>query len=1245
MPDQAPFPDDQVKQDFMGSRAVTQLQTAEQNLEALSANPPAAPAAVQAPPTPVPLGQRIWNGVKAVSSDIGMGIVKSPKEIFGGALDYVNNAFRFADDVVKKAESAGLPNVYLQWADKDGNWDPRMLTTAEFRKAQKEGSADVFQIPTTGPEHTVTGNIVRTAATFLIGRGNLAGKGAGLLANAGASFASGATAGMNPNQARLSNIVDSIVPNFLTDFLKAKPEDEGTMLGHLKSGMEMAGLDLAVGGVVRAVKALKNSLTAPEAPAEASATAAEPKPAAPVATPPAAEAEVAAGEPTAPQTSIDIVGGVNEPPAQKTPMQAILDMQEDLPWQQATGVREPLPPGTGLELTAQGRQAMQDAGWPTGTRSLDVAPKETPPVRIEPTMKANFDKFLEQERSGAAPLEANEAPLAGQRSADFSATGSNPVKVNLNMINGLDDLKDAVARVSSQIPAQAVRPNEEVLRTAGALAMEPEDFAAKAMNLIGEGRPLTDEEVAAFRMIVNSSSEQMLGAARKATAAGATAEDQAQALATFAKNWDMMQALEQSKVASGRSTQAWGIRVGGAPVPYTQAVQKIVEAAGGPEGIDAQKLLEQMSQLETPEQVSRFVAQQVRASPRDITMGVYYNALLGTRTVVKKLTSDAFMSAWNIATRYATEKLGSGAVPQGETAELVNGYVGSFKDAVRLAGKALRAGESQFYSQFRTLDAFDADRLAALGEGADAALSAENATRGWTSYLRSALPTSWIGAADDFAKYANYRAALRALAYRSGVKQGMEGAALDGYITETMNVVPRGLHVQALSEALARTFQDPLTGIGEQIGQLADNINIPLPHTSYEIPLGRLVLPFVKVPVNIARWGYRNTWLSGMFPSQAASAELAAGGATRELAIVSRTMGSLVALTGLGMALDNQLTGRGPSDPELRRAWMAAGNKPYWFNPMGTEGGGFGYNQVEPLGMVMGTLADTVDIMKFSKEEEAARLAESFAFGAGNAMLSKTYLQGFSNLLETMNNPDAKSANYVNNFISAWVPSDIKGFRRSMDPWMRSHYDLLESVQNRLPFLSKDLPIARTIWGDPIPTQDAFMPFATGSGAARWVSPIPVASDKEQIQPIDQWIWEHRKDFPNGPENKLGLSVPGIVQNFSAGAHVKAQVELTPEQHDRLVVLGGNELKDPGTNLGARDTLNSLIAGDHPSATMQRQWDNASDATRALIVQATVNKFREAAKKQLIDEYPDLKDIVTSGWQQRAQQLQAAPAQ
>lgn len=1234
-------PDDSLHSDFVAARTQTNpIKSAESFLdEGAETQGTQAEAARPLPDQNQTLARQIlqWhdkaNDIAAsVAKDVGKGLMGAPAEVAGGALDYVNHLFKFADDAVKTAEKAGLPNIYFQLLDKDGKFAPRTISTEQFRAEQASGSNQVFQVPTTDQPDSVTGSIVRTGTSFLIGRGNLA-KGGGVGSNLLADAASGATS-MDPDSPRLSNIVDSIAPNFITDFLKAKPEDEGTMLGHLKSGLEMAGLGAAVTGVIRAVKALKAADAGP-----ASVGGEEPALGKPDLTAP--EVDVTAKSMTAEEAAAfdkanpePAVGAENVASTPEPKLGAFADMKDDLPWAEDQGTQL-VPDQTAITAAKNAKAGGGVMEFPDkqAMEMLAIGKPEEPIVSFEPTAahQEGAKEFLGQE-AGTMP-----APLEIRNY--MGGNGANPIRVNLGRIGSSDDIKDAIARVAKFIPRAETVSHDETIWAADGSGLTPEQLLARYGG--GTGLP---EQIAearanllAARFIRDSGADQLVDYAKAAVAPGAGPEAKAKAIRAFATQMALQQEVSGATTEAGRLLESLKIK-SQTRAEAGKQIQNIIEQAGGQQSVD--QLLGRIATIDSPEEAARAVTAAGKMSARDWMLYGSYNAYLSPRTILKKLTSDGLMGMWNLATRYAAATY-SDDITVGQVNQLAYGYATSFKDGIRAATKAMKAGSSQFAREYSSMDALHYGRIAQLSETA----APETTGQAAMSYAKMGMPTTWIGAVDDFAKTINYRAALRYNAYGEAVSSGATAeeakSSVETIMAQKMQDVPDALHNRSVQDALQNTFQEPLQGVGAKIKDFVDGINLPVGHGSqFEIPMGRMLVPFIKIPANIMAWAYRNSPLPLMSMSSAVKADMMAGGAAKDLAMARIGLGTGLVVSTLGLAVSGRLTGGGPSSPELKKAWLAAGHDPYTLD-LGS--GKFKYNQLEPMGTTLGVIADTLEIMKFAKEEDKAALAESLVFGTGKAMLNKSYLMGVGEFFQALENPDEEASRWASNFAAGLsAPQTISGVAKGLDEWKRAHYGYLQTVESRIPGLSQNLPPARTRWGDPIPWNEAFLPGMSGTGLARAISPFE--TPKHVTEPIDKWIWENRLAFPRGPENKLGLpGVGGPIQTFTppGSKGVVAQVELTPEQLDRYKVLAGNELKDPTSHMGAKDTLNALVNGTYPSG-LQQQWDKASAAGKALVVQSAVNKFKTAAKMQLIEEYPDLKEALTAGWQQKVQQLQPA---
>lgn len=863
--------------------------------------------------------------------------------------------------------------------------------------------------------------------------------------------------------------------------------------------------------------------------------------------------------------------------------------------------------------------------------------------------------------------------------------GDNPVQASLAQIQDPKVMAETLQGVASFLPKLDEVPDETLRRLAYSSAMSPADVMAGLRGNLPDA-----QSIVAWSALENSGGRQLGALAQKAVESGAP-EDWEAATRAFALQNHLVGEWTRAGNAQGLAFRARQIETV-ASDDYTGSIRDIIQSMGPSNVEDA---IRKVASLPTPEAQSGFTSAMRWMGSRDGMLTGWYNYLLGPKTVVKKALTDVTMPLWNVATRYAAEKFGSGAVADGETSALISGYTGAFGDALRAAGRGLSstgreflnsvptenplgavvpalkagardfssaldannpfraagrglmAGRSQFMSDLSTMDGLQRTRLSLLANGApDLAngVPASQPTRAGLAYLRAALPTSWIAGVDDFAKTFHYRAELRAQAWREGStaladKDGnVDGAALGSYVNDALRNPSPAIHEAAISKAQELTFTEPLTGVAEKLADAADRFNIPIAGSRYQIPAGRIILPFARTPANFVRFMYRQSPLPLMFPSEPFKAEMARGGATRDLALAKIGLGTGLSTAVAGLAMGGMLNGHGPADPTLNAAWRDAGNAPYTVRLPGTRGATF---PIEPFGMMFGAIGDTVDLMKYAPPEDADQLAMSLALGTGHAFLSRTYMQGLGDFMEAMQDRGNDGARWVDSLAASLsVPRTGADAAGALDPWLRAHYSMMSTIEARLPFVSKDLPFARDQWGDPIPLRDAYLPGMTGSGAAHMLSPIEARPDPSKVNPIDQWIWDNRTAFPASDQGRLGLTRPGMTQTYSAGK-LDAHVRLTPEQLSRLQQLAGNGLKD-GNGLGAKDTLNALVQGTHPDTGMQSEWNQSSPAAQAMTVLSTVSKFRGAAKQQLRTEYPDINDAVTQQLGDKAAKVQGA---
>jgi hypothetical protein len=487
-------------------------------------------------------------------------------------------------------------------------------------------------------------------------------------------------------------------------------------------------------------------------------------------------------------------------------------------------------------------------------------------------------------------------------------------------------------------------------------------------------------------------------------------------------------------------------------------------------------------------------------------------------------------------------------------------------------------------------------------------------------YLKMVIPTRLMQAGDELTKTMNYRGEMHALAWRDSVHSGLEGVEAARHAARLMQEAPDWLTKAAEAQAVRGTFNEPLEGLAATLASSVDKANVA------GVPIGRIVVPFVRTPTNLMRWGLHRTPLAFLSPK--VQAEIAAGGATRDLALARVATGSAVLAGFADLTMNGRITGAGPKDPELRAALMRTGWQPYSIR---TPDGWVSYGRSGTFGTLIGLAADATELMSgvYTREKETVNFdgepvedstAAAVVFPFAQAILSKTYMSGFSNLLDAVSDPTRNGEGYLQRLVSSVVPAGVGAMERTIDPEIRRAQNWVEAVKARTPGLSDDLPPRLNLWGEPIKDENGIYNLF-----------LPVRQSEAKGTAIDREI----------VRMKLEVQPPKQVQSFSQNG-VSIQVKLSPEQHNRLIALAGNELKLPVPGLGpsgARDTLDAMIEGR--AGRLSQQWAAASDEKRELIIGDTLRKFRSAAKDRLLKEDGGLKDLMEKEIRGKADAIRA----
>lgn len=566
----------------------------------------------------------------------------------------------------------------------------------------------------------------------------------------------------------------------------------------------------------------------------------------------------------------------------------------------------------------------------------------------------------------------------------------------------------------------------------------------------------------------------------------------------------------------------------------------------------------------------------------DYLLEPLYNAWLSNpATHLANLTGNLGTTLWVIPERWLAAGLSNDVqgVQRGEASAMLYGLIHGVQEAWALAARSWKLGtpvsglsKAEIRPAAWTAENLGIDPSSALGQTVDF----------WFNYIglpfpglsAGRVPARSLMAADEFFKALNYRMELNALAYREAAALGYEGRAFAEHV-ERVKYGPSFAQTQeaAKSFAIIQSFQQPLGEgtLGAAVMALADV-------QAQGFPVGRLVIPFVQTPANITRYALERTPFGLFF--QTVQADLDAGGAREAMARSKIALGTLTMLGALGYALAGRLTGRGPEDPELREAFLRQHPEyslqlpgGYWVK----------YDRIDPVGMLLGMVADSVTVMSDEAIPNlAVRIPSAILYGFMKNITSKTYMQGLSDFFDAMGNRPGfarqheegitpQMARYVRQQASRFLqPSAfVAATARVFDPAQKVQQEFMDSLFARIPGFSRAVPAKRALNGDKVfrgyGYEDTLL-----VNLLRAYTPFSIDPPRT-LAPADQEILANKMQLSSPPKSLYphAVRVGEEPQLEDRDPTNYLSLTLTPAQYERFVVLAAGR-QDEAQKLGVR---------------------------------------------------------------------------
>lgn len=710
----------------------------------------------------------------------------------------------------------------------------------------------------------------------------------------------------------------------------------------------------------------------------------------------------------------------------------------------------------------------------TGVLPADVAlaaikdPELKAEIISNPTAlpKAFEARALGESVKAAVPEVADRATAARFAESPFAPIGqakgepTRPTHINYNYVNGEAELSGTLARLSNLYEGKIQAARRGVISIEQTIAESKRELASilgvASDKLPGEAGVPIDKlgaRLLAKRQLAVDAAQELKaqGKALAEIGAGATEAQVAQFLAHAERSSMILADFLGMRAEVARAQNALKSSVSASM--DLSAVQKLLEGHGGKDKV--MNFARIMADADNPASVLRAAQAMVKPSSLEKSIEVWKASILsGPTTHLANLMgnlSSTVMKFPERLTAAAIGKLHGGEkVTVSEVRALAGGMIGGSLDALKLAGQA--AGDALRLKESPVDPSKTEQYRAAVG--------------GKTGeFVR--IPFKMLTAEDALFRTLNERGEINALAVRQVIKDGFTPGTRE-FNTRVIDLI------QNPSEALAKA----VTAAGDKsvfttkLGKTGTHLQMMVKGTPLEF-----ILPFIKTPANLLKWAAEYVpGVNLLMSSVRADLSGKNGAAARDLAAARMLIGGVVATVVFDAVENDVITGGGLSDPEKRRAKVAAGWQPYSIKIGDTY---YSYQRIDPVARLLATAADAAEIYAAAGENDKLNLAGAITSAVGNATISQTYLSGLSSAVNAITDPNRYGGRWLDRYAASLVPSIVGQTAAEIDPNAREVNSILDAIQSRIPFWREQLlPVRNPLTGNPVEGKDRVFPFA-----------------------------------------------------------------------------------------------------------------------------------------------------------------------
>ena len=723
---------------------------------------------------------------------------------------------------------------------------------------------------------------------------------------------------------------------------------------------------------------------------------------------------------------------------------------------------------------------------------------------------------------------------------------------NIRLAKYPEDLRATIKEWADANPEQVqaarrgVRSDAQVLADAKALVEEMGGDFAKVQKRWKPGEAWNAETTLAIRGTLRTKTEEVMATAKSVREADSTANQTRLALA-LQEQARVQEIVHGVTAETGRALRSFRQDAFKAlQANDVERMQELLRRIGAKQAMP--KIAAQVAQLDlaNPVAVNNFLRDMSKPSLWDYIFEIWINSILsGIKSHIINASSNIMQTL-------------------GEPVER-----GAAAGVERVLAPLQRRPVERFFSEVPA-DVFGA--ISGIEEGVKSALftlknGIQPAQASKWEFRRTAFkgtvgkiiraPGTALEAADAMNYAVNYRAALNASIMRQARKEGLRGQALVERIGTLKNAPPEDIVKEAGRLAEYRLFRQEPGTITQAVMDMRE-----------KIPPLRFVIPFLRTPVNLFKFGLERSPVGALNPQLWRN--LAAKNPEAADQIARVFLGSALAALVAWQFANGRITGRAPTNQAERDRFYREGKQAFAVRIGDTW---VQYQRLEPFNQVFAQVAAAVDAIN-AKDKTAKEKTEAAITTMGQNLVSQTYLSGLNDLINVITEPERYGSSFLGRLAGSALPfsAAIRTAAQATDRTIRKPRTVAESLQAGVPGLSQRVPPSLTAFGQEAPRQSA--PY------------FPINITRAQQSAVDAEL------------ARLGKGI-GFVGNTIAG------VKLSREEQQRYQVLAGQATYEGLTRL--------MALAAYPAAT---------DAAKEKAIDAVVSDAREGARARLQQAFP-----------------------